>query len=118
MKNFGFLVPAIILLFTTALTYAEEIKPEEWDKDNIPEGMEIQKVGDLRVLVPEDSRMRKVGDLLVIESPTEYYRRTMLEVKEDVEKLEKEQDGFKGELDELKKRVDEMQKKSLVSVQK
>lgn len=117
MRDAGFLILIFVFLFMATSIYAEE-EYEKWDKDNIPEGMEIRKVGDLRVLVPEDSKMRKVGDLLVVESPSEYYRRTMLEVKKDIEALEKSQGELKKELSELKKTVDEIERKNLVSSKK
>ncbi|MFH1868371.1 MAG: hypothetical protein ABH843_05320 [Candidatus Omnitrophota bacterium] len=115
IRHILFLILIPVLLFSGLPIYAQENEYEDWDKDDVPEGMEVHKVGDLRVQLPEGSKMRKVGDLLVVESPTEYYARTMSEFKEELEGLKKSQEDIKNELSELKKKVVDMQKKNLVS---
>ena len=94
----------LLLIAAASSCYGEEeeYRYEDWDKNSIPPGMEVQKVGDLKVLVPENSKMRKVGDLLVVENMSEYFSRKYPALEEKVNRLEAEQDKLKAQLKQIK----------------
>lgn len=72
--------------------------------------MKIEKVGDLNILVPKDAEVSRTGKggLIKVERVDEYMPRKLLELEERFEKLEKSQE-------ELKKRINQLQNRKLIS---
>ncbi len=78
------------------------------DKDNIPPGMEIRKVGDLQILVPKGAEVTRTGKggLIRIESTSEYTSRELIEINRRLESLQKNQEMLNNKLHELQEAID------------
>lgn len=96
MKKFTL---AVILLLTVSFAffaYAEEKVKE------VPEGMRIEKIGDLEVLMPKDAKLTKKGDVFVQETNEEYMARKFHELDERLKKIEEELTEMRKDLQILK----------------
>jgi len=111
-----------IFVLATADSYAEDVGLEEDTADNyiqeeryqgyqytedgeiiIPPGMELRKVGKIDILLPEGTKITKVGNRMITEGIREYIARRFLDIEDSLDKIKKEQDALKKEIEDLKK---------------
>ncbi len=104
MKRYCFLLFFIISLMFWSLSYARE-------NNNLPpEGMEIIKVGNAKVLVPKGTRVKKEGDMNVVESISEYSSRKFTEIDKRFKNIEKNLDQIKEDILKIKSSIDNRDK--------
>jgi len=86
-------------------------------EDEIPAGMEVKKVGDLRILVPEGAKVERTdkGGLIFVESTSEYTARKLREFEERISELESSLADGLEEIKRLKETVTGLEEGSLVS---
>ena len=65
-------------------------------------GMELRKVGGLNLIVPEGSEIYKDRGRWVMEEPEAFAARNFKEIKSRLDKLEKENQSLKDEVEKLK----------------
>lgn len=80
MRNIGFFLVLIFVLFTLTAV-AEENK-------DVPAGMEIVEVGDIKHLVPIGTEIRKEGGVIVLEGHNEYMSRKFSDIEKRLERIE------------------------------
>jgi len=100
-----FAIFAVILALSTAF-WAES---QDSDSDvRITPGMEVEKRGDVNVLIPKGGRLIKEGkDVWVIEDADQYAARKFEEVGKRLDKIEKNQEETKKEVKALKEAIGE-----------
>ncbi len=84
--------------------YEDYIYTEEGNL-RIPPGMELKKVGNTNILIPKGGKIFKAADTLIVESTGEYAARKFLEMEERFDRIEKEQEIIRREIEELKKAI-------------
>ncbi|MFH0732618.1 MAG: hypothetical protein V2A72_06845 [Candidatus Omnitrophota bacterium] len=99
-----FLLIFVFVFMHAVLTYAQE------RKEQVPAGMKIEKVGDLKVLVPQDSKLKKQGDVMMQETTDEYVARKFEDTEKRFETIEKGQKTLEAEIKSLKKQIEEIKK--------
>jgi hypothetical protein len=95
------------LLFFTASVWAQEDQNEE----EVPPGMEIVKVGDVRAVVIKGTKIQKKGDLMVLEGTKEFVARKFLEYDENMSGLKTRDSDIEKELEQLRKELNELKEK-------
>jgi len=87
------------------------------NKDDIPPGMRIEKVGDLKVLIPKGAEVRRTGKggLVEIETVEEYTARVLDEMEQRLDKIEDNQKKLQEEIEELKKSASNSQEERSIS---
>jgi len=105
MKKIMPFLLVLIFILTITFIYAQE------DEYEAPPGMEIKKVGNLKLVVPKGAKVEEAGGggLLMMESTSEYASRKFLEMEERFEKIEKYQEELKKEIEQLKEAVSKLQ---------
>jgi len=71
--------------------------------DSSTDGLKVEKIGGVNMLVPEGMRVLKKGSMVTVESRTEYLARKLTEINERFDKLEAEQETLKKTIKDLKK---------------
>jgi len=78
---------------------------------DIPPGMELRKMGSIKMIVPKGTQVRKKNSLVIMEGPDEYAARNIYEMNGRLMGLEAKQLNIEKELDGLKQAILELQKK-------
>lgn len=94
----------IILICLPLIAFAEE-----YEKEQVPDGMELIQAGTVRILVPKGARVKREGSLIIVEDLGEYVGRKFLEMEERFAKFEEKEEELRKEIEELKKVLDEIQ---------
>lgn len=94
----------IILICLPLIAFAEE-----YEKEQVPDGMELIQAGTVRILVPKGARVKREGSLIIVEDLGEYVGRKFLEMEERFAKFEEKEEERRKEIEELKKALDEIQ---------
>lgn len=78
----------------------------------VPAGMELRKVGTMKMIVPVGTQVQKKGSLVVMEGPDEYAARNIYEMGNRLTGLEARQTNVEKELESLRQAVVKLQKES------
>ena len=81
MRKMGLFAIIFSLVFLAVPVFLQSSGHAE--EEEIPEGMEIKKVGDLQILVPKGANVEKTGKggLITVESTSEFTSRKILELE-------------------------------------
>lgn len=104
MKNFICLLLAFIFILPPLFIMAQEGEEEE-----VPPGMEVIKIGDVRAIVIIGSKIKKQGDLLILEGTKEFVARKFIETDKRISELEAKGISFEKELEQLRKELKELE---------
>ncbi|MDD5731029.1 MAG: hypothetical protein PHN57_07910 [Candidatus Omnitrophica bacterium] len=85
---------------------------------DVPQGMEILHVGPTRVLVPFGTKITRKDGLIILEGIDEYVARQLLQMREKIAELEKNQEILLNEIDNLKRVIKNTDANSLSSEDK
>ena len=77
----------------------------------VPPGMELRKIGTIKMVVPKGTQVSKKGSLVVMEGPDEYAARNIYEMNGRLMGLEARQMNIERETESLKQTVLELQRK-------
>jgi len=105
-------VMIILSVFVSSIVYAEKEKIE------VAPGMELLKVGAVRVIVPKGTLYEDKGSKIEVEGIGEFVGRRFLETEERFLKVERNDERLEKEIKELKKVIDEMKEKELAKEKK
>ncbi|MBN1871108.1 MAG: hypothetical protein JW800_00895 [Candidatus Omnitrophica bacterium] len=110
MRKVG--VSAIILIVLIMVFLACIQDSSYTQEEEIPEGMEIKKVGDLQILVPQGARVEKTGKggLIAVESTSEFTSRKIMDLETRVNKTEETQNTLVMKLDSIEQRLSKIEK--------
>lgn len=114
LKNFKILSFFCAILLFSAMTFAANDKDAE-----IPPWMEdVSTKGRSTYLIPKGAKKEKIGSQIIVEPPNEYVARRIYEIEKYLEErfalIKKNQEELKGELEEIKKALNEVQKEQEV----
>jgi len=97
----------LILTFIFATSFAIAQKNEE---EEVPPGMEVLKIGDVRVITIIGTKIKKQGDLLVVEGTKEFVARKFIEMEDRFSEIDGKTKGLEKEVKKLKEALDEIKK--------
>ena len=118
----------VVCVFSAILVIAKE----NGKKEEVPEGMEVLKAGNVRVVVPKGTKISQKGNLITVENIRAYSARRFLEIEgrftkteerlaetkkrltkteERLAEVEAKEKGLREEVEQLKKALDEIYKK-------
>ncbi|MBU3933377.1 MAG: hypothetical protein KKH11_01760 [Candidatus Omnitrophica bacterium] len=103
MKKVGFLILIVVSVFSAILVIANE----NGKKEEVPEGMEVLKAGNVRVIVPKGTKIDQKGNLITVEGISAYSARRFLEIEGRFVKTEERLVETKKRLTETKERLAE-----------
>lgn len=124
MKRIAYLFFAVCLIGAIPLTGAAQEQSEtEYGEtyapaDNkapaieIPPGMELRKVGSIKMIVPKGTQVRKKGSLVIMEGPDEYAARNIYEMNSRLMAMEARQLSVERELEGLRQAMLRLQERS------
>jgi len=105
---------ALIIGVVLCAIYAQAANNGDENKGGeVPPGMRVEKVGDLKVVLPQGAGLRKKGDVLVVESTAEYAAQKFIEVDNRLVKLESEKDNLRREIDKIKEDLNDIKRRPL-----
>ncbi len=115
MRRVSFLIILIVAcVFSAILVIAKENGKEE----EVPEGMEVLRAGNVRVIVPKGTKVSQKGNLITVEDISAYSARRFLEIEgrfteteERLAEVEAREEELREEVEQLKKALDEIYKK-------
>lgn len=76
---------------------------EAQQKEELPPGMEIIEIGDVKHLVPIGTKVRKESGVVILEGHNEYMARRFIGVEQRLEKIESELEEIRKTIEEIKK---------------
>ena len=98
----------LILIFVFSAVFIIIAKAEE--KEEVPPGMEIIEIGNVRHIVPKGTKIRKDGGVITLEGHNEYMARRFSDIEERLAEVEAKEERLREEVEQLKKVLDEIQK--------
>ena len=106
IKKFKIFISIFMFSISAISAYAQSTVNQK-----IPEGMEAVRIGGSGwLIVPQGAKTRRVGAQIIVEGSKEYMSRRFFEMDERLQKIEKNQEDLKNEVDALKELVAGMQK--------
>jgi hypothetical protein len=112
MKIIGVFLNILILIIILPTALIADTKN---NKQDVPAGMQIIKIGGANVLVPEGTKVRKKGGLIILESASEYAAMKISNIEEQINQLEKEDKKLEKEIEVLKLLMEEANKAELIN---
>ena len=100
----------IILGLFFSFSAAAQDRDDEFSSSSdvrIPEGMKLEKVGDVNIVVPYNGGVRREGNMIFIEDGCEYASKEFIKVDERIEQLQNEIQRLREEIDTLKQDMKE-----------
>ena len=94
------LVLSLILFLAVFIGLSQMGRAQE--EANVPEGMELIKVGETKVLIPKGSKVYKKDALLILEPPEQYWTRRIVGLEEEIAALRAQEEKTKADIEELK----------------
>jgi prefoldin subunit 5 len=98
-----------IILICAAIFFCGVSSLYSEDKNNsdvtIPPGTELQKVGDVQLVVPIGSKIRKEGNLIFMQNAEEYTAERYLEIENKLRKIDENIESLKLQIKELKQQL-------------
>ncbi|MFA5145999.1 MAG: hypothetical protein WC515_01260 [Candidatus Omnitrophota bacterium] len=107
----------VMLFVLTGLIHAALIagpaySAEKTESDvRIPAGMEVEKAGDVNIVVPKGGQLRREEGRIYLESTDEYASREFDTVAARLDRIEAEQKALGGEIVLLKEALDKKEDK-------
>lgn len=71
------------------------------NKEKIPPGMELLKVGMTEILIPRGTKVIDKGSQIVLEPPEQFWSRRVKELEVEISRLQDDQEKIKKEIEEL-----------------
>lgn len=90
----------IVFLLSAACCCAQPV-----DGVDVPEGMELIKVGGTNVLIPKGTKVTHKDAALILEPLDEYASRVLLKLKEEVAALKEQIAGMQEQIAQLQARL-------------
>ena len=90
------------LLFSACLICIVCLIVEAYEEE-LPPGMEIIEIGDVKHLVPIGTKVRKESGLMVLEGQSEYMARKFISIEQRIEQIEKDLEALRKAVGEIKK---------------
>lgn len=103
-KKIMFLLLTLVFIFYTDPVCAQ-------DDIEVPAGMEIRKIGDLKIVVPKGAKVEKggKGGPIFVESMSEYTSRKLVEIEERLDEAIENQSRLQDDIESLNQTVDKLQ---------
>lgn len=88
---------------------------ESQTSPEIPPGMELIKMGGIRMIVPQGIKIEKKGSLMTMESSEEFAARSFKEIRDRLDRIERSQEELRQMMEEPRSIVPEARKDSAPS---
>lgn len=107
MKNIIIFVTTVCILFCGSYpSFAEDVEDLPPGISELPQGMEIIKVGSANIIAPIGSRVYKQGTMIIVEPIEQYAARRFVAMEARFAVLERQLKEFQKDIQELKEIVD------------
>ena len=104
------IVRRVILIMFLSFVLGVAAIAEKRSNEDVPPGMEIITINNVRYLVPKGTKIHKRGGVFVLEGQSEYMAKRFDIIDKHLESIKEKEKGLSFEVEQLKKTVEKLQK--------